>query len=138
MHTHSKWGTIFSQAGKEIAALGTTHADNFYGSIPCTPALTKQQIKENYEKNTGVQIVNTFKERNIDPIAIPGVVVTNHAPFAWGNTPQKAVENAAVLEYCAEMAYYTLDMNPKAKMSQYILDKHYLRKHGKDAYYGQK
>lgn len=138
VHTHSKWGTIFSQAGKAIPALGTTHADNFYGDIPCTPALTKQQVTGEYEKQTGVQIVNTFKELELDYIAIPGVVVTNHAPFTWGKDAMKAVENAAVLEYCAEMAYYALEINPQAKMSKYILDKHYLRKHGKDAYYGQK
>lgn len=138
VHTHSKWGTIFSQAGKAIPYLGTTHADNFYGDIPITPALSKVQVTGEYEKQTGVQIVNTFKEQSIDPIAIPGVVITNHAPFAWGNDAMKAVENAAVLEYCGEMAYYTLDINPQAKMSKYILDKHYLRKHGKGAYYGQK
>lgn len=138
VHTHSKWGTIFSQAGTAIPALGTTHADNFYGDIPCTPALTEQQVKENYEKNTGIQIVTTFDELEINPTEIPGVVITNHAPFTWGKNAMKAVENAAVLEYCAEMAYYSLDINNDAKMSKYILDKHYLRKHGKDAYYGQK
>jgi L-ribulose-5-phosphate 4-epimerase len=138
VHTHSKWGTIFSQAGIKIPALGTTHADNFYGDIPCTPALTEQQDKENYEKNTGIQIVTTFDELELNPTEIPGVVITNHAPFTWGNNAKKAVENAAVLEYCAEMAYYSLDINHNAKMSKYILDKHYFRKHGKDAYYGQK
>lgn len=138
VHTHSKWGTIFSQAGKSIPALSTTHADNFYGDIPITPALSKEQVTGEYERQTGIQIVNTFKKKNIDPIAVPGVVVINHAPFAWGKNAMKAVENAAVLEYCAEMVYYALDINPQAKMSKYILDKHYLRKHGKDAYYGQK
>lgn len=137
VHTHSKWGTIFSQAGKAIPALGTTHGDNFYGDIPCTPALTKSQVKGEYEKQTGLQIVNTFKEQKIDHLAVPAVVVANHAPFAWGRNAMKAVENAAVLEYCAEMAYYTLDINPDAKINKYILDKHYMRKHGKDAYYGQ-
>lgn len=138
VHTHSKWGAIFSQVGTAIPALGTTHADNFYGDIPCTPALTEQQVKENYEKNTGIQIVKTFDELEINPTEIPGVVITNHAPFTWGKNAMKAVENAAVLEYCAEMAYYSLDINNDAKMSKYILDKHYLRKHGKDAYYGQR
>ncbi len=138
VHTHSKWGTIFSQAETPIPPLGTTHADNFYGEIPCTPPLSKEQVTGEYERQTGVQIINTFKENEIDHIAIPGVLVANHAPFAWGNDPLKAVENAAVLDYCAEMAYYTLDVNPQSKMSKYILDKHYLRKHGKDAYYGQK
>ena len=137
VHTHSKWGTIFSQAGMPVKALGTTHADNFHGDIPCTPPLTKQQVKGEYERQTGIQIVNTFKELKIDHNAVPGVRITNHAPFAWGKYPAKAVENAAVLEYCAEMAYYTFSMNPDANMSSYILDKHYLRKHGKDAYYGQ-
>lgn len=137
VHTHSKWGTIFSQAGKAIPALGTTHADNFYGDIPCTPALSKAQVKENYERNTGIQIVNMFKEQGLDHIAIPGVVIINHAPFTWGKDAMKAVENAAVLEYIAEMAYYTLHINPKAKLNKDILDKHYFRKHGKGAYYGQ-
>lgn len=137
VHTHSKWGTIFSQAGMAIPALGTTHADNFYGDIPCTPALSKSQIEGEYEKETGLQIIDTFKKQGIDPLSVPGVVVTNHAPFSWGKSPDKAAENAAVLEYVAEMSYYTLDLNPDAKMGKYILDKHYLRKHGKDAYYGQ-
>ena len=138
VHTHSKWGTIYSQAGKSIPALGTTHADNFYGEIPCTPALSEDQVKNEYEKQTGLQIVDTFNEKAVDYLAIPGVVVTNHAPFTWGKDAVKAVENAAVLEYCAEMAYYALDINKDAKMSNYILDKHYLRKHGRNAYYGQK
>lgn len=138
VHTHSKWGTIWSQAGCSIPALGTTHADNFYGDIPCTPALTREQIRTDYEKNTGKIIVETFDEKNIDPTAIGGVVVTNHAPFAWGANANKAVENAAVLEYIAEMAYYTLQLNEDATMKKAILDKHYLRKHGKNATYGQK
>lgn len=138
VHTHSKWGTIFSQAGKPIPPLGTSHADNFYGEIPCTPPLSKEQVKGEYERQTGVQIINTFREKEIDHIAIPGVLVGGHTPFTWGRDPLKAVENAAVLEYCAETAYYTLNMNPDSGISKYILDKHYLRKNGEDAYYGQK
>jgi len=138
VHTHSKWGTIWSQAGVEIPYLGTTHADNFYGNIPCTRALTDEEINGAYEKETGNVIVKTFKDKNIDPNNIPGVVITNHAPFTWGKTAAKAVENAVVLEYVAEMAYYTLDLNDKATMRQTILDKHFLRKHGANAYYGQK
>ena len=95
VHTHSKWGTIFSQAGMPIPALGTTHADNFYGDIPCTPALTKAQVKGDYERQTGLQIVNTFKEQNIDHIAVPAVLVTNHAPFAWGNSAMTVFEGTA-------------------------------------------
>jgi L-ribulose-5-phosphate 4-epimerase len=137
VHTHSKWGTIWSQAGVEIPYLGTTHADNFYGNIPCTRALTDDEINGKYEKETGNVIVKTFEEKQINPNNVPGVVITNHAPFAWGKTAAKAVENAVVLEYVAEMAYYTLDLNKDAEMRKTILDKHFLRKHGANAYYGQ-
>jgi L-ribulose-5-phosphate 4-epimerase len=138
VHTHSKWATIFSQAKKEIPYLGTTHVDNFYGSIPVTPSLTKKQVKKEYERETGLQIINTFKDKKINPLDVPAVLVANHAPFTWGKTAHKAVENAAVLEYAAEMAYYTKSLEPKAGMDDFLLDKHYLRKHGKDTYYGQK
>ncbi len=137
VHTHSKWDTIFAQAEKSIPALGTTHADNFHGDIPCTKSLSQAQVEGDYEKETGIQIVKIFKEQDIEPIGIPGVVVANHAPFTWGTTPDKAVENAAVLEFVAEMAYYTLNINPNANINQFILDKHYLRKYGKNASYGQ-
>ncbi len=136
VHTHSKWATIWSQAGKAAPALGTTHADSFYGSVPVTRPLTEQEIKGEYEKETGKVIIERFK--NVDHKNVPGVLVNNHGPFTWGDTPEKAVENSAVLEYICEMAYYTLEINRQAEMPQCLLDKHFLRKHGKDAYYGQK
>lgn len=136
VHTHSPWATAWAQAGKTIPALGTTHADYFYGPIPCTRKLTQQEIETTYEAETGNVIVETFI--NLDPNAIPGVVVNNHAPFAWGKSPDEAVHNAKVLEEVAKMAYHTLQLNPLATIDQFLLDKHYLRKHGKNAYYGQK
>jgi L-ribulose-5-phosphate 4-epimerase len=138
VHTHSKWATIWSQAGRDVPALGTTHADHFYGGIPVTRCLTDAEIASAYEKKTGTVIIETFRERKIDSQAVSAVLVQNHGPFAWGDTPEKAVENAAVLEYVSEMAYYSLDINDEAQMQQTLLDKHYLRKHGKNAYYGQK
>jgi L-ribulose-5-phosphate 4-epimerase len=136
VHTHSKWATIWSQAGKPVPALGTTHADSFYGSIPVTRPMTGQEINGEYEKETGKVIIELFN--NTDARNIPGVLVNNHGPFTWGDTPGKAVENSAVLEYICEMAYYTLEVNKQAEMPKSLLDKHFLRKHGKDAYYGQK
>jgi len=137
VHTHSKWATIWAQAGRDVPALGTTHADHFHGAIPATRPLTDEEIAEAYEKRTGSVIIETYRERGIDPHAICAVLVQNHGPFTWGDTPEKAVENAAVLEYVCEMAYYSLDINDQAQMGQVLLDKHYLRKHGKNAYYGQ-
>jgi L-ribulose-5-phosphate 4-epimerase len=137
VHTHAKWATIWAQAMRPIPFLGTTHADNFYGDIPVTRKLTAQEIEHAYEVETGNIIVETFTSQRISPLDVPGVVVANHGPFTWGQSAQKAVENAAVLEYVAEMAYYTLDINPQAAMDQSLLDKHFLRKHGKNAYYGQ-
>lgn len=136
VHTHSSWATAWSQAGKSIPALGTTHADYFYGPVPCTRKLTQQEIETAYEMETGHVIVETFQ--NFDPNAVPGVLVNNHAPFAWGKTPGDAVHNAKVLEEVAQMAYHTLQINPSATIDQFLLDKHYFRKHGKYAYYGQK
>jgi L-ribulose-5-phosphate 4-epimerase len=136
VHTHSSWATAWSQAGESIPALGTTHADYFYGPVPCTRKLTQQEIETAYEIETGHVIVETFQ--NFDPYAVPGVLVNNHAPFTWGKTPGDAVHNAKVLEELAQMAYYTLQINPSATIDQFLLDKHYFRKHGKDAYYGQK
>jgi L-ribulose-5-phosphate 4-epimerase len=136
VHTHSSWATAWSQAGESIPALGTTHADYFYGPVPCTRKLTQQEIETAYEIETGHVIVETFQ--NFDPNAVPGVLVNNHAPFTWGKTPGDAVHNAKVLEELAQMAYYTLQINPSATIDQFLLDKHYFRKHGKDAYYGQK
>lgn len=138
VHTHSTNAVAFAQAGMAIPALGTTHADCFYGDIPCTRELTEVEVAEAYEQNTGKVIIETIEKRNIDPMAIPGIVVKNHGPFAWGKSPADAVYNAVVLEKVAEMDIKTLALNPKAEIKQYVLDKHYLRKHGPKAYYGQK
>jgi len=136
VHTHSTWATIFAQAGKAIPALGTTHADYFHGQIPCSRALSPEQIAGEYERETGYVIEETFG--NGDPMATPGVIVKNHGPFTWGETAKKAVENALVLEEVAKMAYHTLQLNPETPtLPQGLLDKHYLRKHGENAYYGQ-
>jgi L-ribulose-5-phosphate 4-epimerase len=135
VHTHSEWATSWAQAGRSIPALGTTHADYFYGSIPCTRTLTREEVENNYEFETGRVIVETFQ--NLDPLAIPGVLVQGHAPFAWGISPDNAVHNAVVLEQVAKMAHHTLILNPKDPIDQFLLDKHYLRKHGANAYYGQ-
>ncbi len=135
VHTHSHWATAWAQAGRPIPALGTTHADYFYGDVPCTRRLTKQEVERAYEAETGKVIVETFK--GIDPMAIPGVIVANHAPFTWGENPDKAVHNARVLEEVAKMAFHTLQLNPQASIDSFLLDKHFLRKHGKNAYYGQ-
>ncbi|MGC4033047.1 MAG: L-ribulose-5-phosphate 4-epimerase [Tepidisphaeraceae bacterium] len=138
VHTHSTVGTSFAQAGREIPCLGTTHADNFYGTIPCTREMTPAEIQSDYELNTGKVIVERFESAKLDPLDIPGVLVLGHAPFAWGKTPAKAVENAIVLEFTAQMAMNAFALNPNAKpISQVLLDKHFLRKHGKGAYYGQ-
>ena len=135
VHTHSSWATSWAQAGKSIPALGTTHADYFYGPIPCTRKLTNEEVEKGYEIETGNVIVETFEE--LDPDAIPGVVINNHGPFSWGTDANNAVHNAKVLEEVAKMAYRSLQLNPNAEIDQYLLDKHYNRKHGKDAYYGQ-
>ena len=135
VHTHSRWATIFSQMGRDIPALGTTHADAFYGSVPCTRKLTPQEISGNYEEETGNVIVETFRDRKV--MDIPSVLVHSHGPFSWGKNPQKAVENAVVLEEVAMMAWHTLAMNSNADFQQELLDKHYFRKHGAGAYYGQ-
>lgn len=136
VHTHAPWTVTFAQAGKSIPALGTTHADYFYGAIPCTRPLTKEEIEGAYEKETGNVIVETIGSQ--DPMAIPGIVVHSHGPFSWGTSPDNAVYNAVVMERVAEMAYHTLSLNPLIpSMPQDLLDKHYLRKHGEHAYYGQ-
>lgn len=136
VHTHSVWGVTFAQAGMSVPALGTTHADYFYGDIPCTRSLTAEEIEEAYELNTGNVIVETIGDK--DPMAVPGIVVRNHGPFAWGKTPAGSVYNAVVLEKVAEMAYKTMTLNPGVERApQYLLDKHYFRKHGANAYYGQ-
>jgi L-ribulose-5-phosphate 4-epimerase len=122
----------------DIPALGTTHADYFYGGIPCTRALTEQEVDEAYELNTGKVICETIMERGYDPMAVPAIVVRNHGPFSWGKDAAASVYHAVVMEKVAEMAMKTLQLNPHAAMPQYILDKHYSRKHGPNAYYGQK
>ncbi len=137
VHTHSKWATIWSQARRSIPALGTTHADNFYGEIPVTRLMTLEEIQGGYELETGKVIVETFIASGLDPLMIQSVLVANHGPFSWGKNTGKAVENAVVLEYVAEMAYFSLNLNQDAVLQQALLDKHYLRKHGKNAYYGQ-
>lgn len=136
VHTHSEWATSWAQAGIPIPALGTTHADYFYGDIPCTRKLTEKEILENYEVETGNVIVEAFK--SIDPSAIPSVIVNGHGPFSWGTDAHNAVHNAVVLEQVAKMAHHTLTMNDVKSIDQYLLDKHYMRKHGPNAYYGQK
>lgn len=139
VHTHSKFATSFAQAGKPIPALGTTHADFAYGEIPCTRSLTETEINSAYEKNTGVVIAEHFMNNKLVANAIPGVLVHSHGVFAWGNSPEKASVNAATLEIVAEMAHHTLMINSEIqKIDQFLLDKHYNRKHGANAYYGQK
>lgn len=136
VHTHSRFATIFSQAGRGIPALGTTHADDFNGEIPCTRKMTPEEIHGEYEAETGRVIIERFKE--LDANEIPGVLVYSHGPFAWGRTPSSAVHNAVVLEEVAFMAYHDLLLSPNLPpMQQELLDRHYQRKHGKNAYYGQ-
>lgn len=138
VHTHSSFAVSWAQAERDLPCLGTTHADHFYGSIPVTRRMQPEEIRQAYEHNTGVVIVECFRERGLDPMSIPAVLVAGHGPFTWGETPEKAVENANVLEYVARMAAHTHLINPSARrVDQSLLDKHFLRKHGPDAYYGQ-
>lgn len=134
-HTHSRWATIYSQAGMNVPILGTTHADAFYGDVPCTRKMTEAEIAGEYELETGKVIVETFEK--LDPMAIPGVLVNSHGPFTWGKDCKKAVEHAVILEEVAMMAWHTMAMNPQVSFQQALADKHYLRKHGAGAYYGQ-
>ena len=134
-HTHSTCAVAFAQAGRPVPALGTTHADYFYGEVPCTRALTAEEVVEAYEANTGKVIVETFEGR--DYAAVPGAVVRGHGPFTWGRDAAESVYHAVVLEEDAKMALATLSLNPDAALEPYVLDKHYLRKHGENAYYGQ-
>ena len=136
VHTHSRWATSFAQAGVGIAPLGTTQGDYFYGEIPCTRLMTPEEIDGEYEKKTGNVIVETFQKMN--PAAIPAVLVHSHGPFTWGEDAVEAVHNAVVLEKIAFMNFHALQLNPaQTRMQQELLDKHYLRKHGANAYYGQ-
>lgn len=139
VHTHSPWAVSFAQAGVDIPAAGTTHADTFYGDIPATSLMTEAEINGAYELETGNVIVKTFEDRFIDPNEVPAVLVQDHGPFVWGPNAEKAVYNSVVLEEVAQMAYHTMMLNPhNVHISQTLLDKHYLRKHGANAYYGQK
>lgn len=138
VHTHSRMAASFAQAGRDIPAFGTTHGDYFYGDIPCTRKMTPTEIGGSYELETGNVIIEELTRRGIDPMEIPAALVHSHGPFAWGTDPFNAVHNAVVLEECACMAFNTLALAPAAeRMQQELLDKHYLRKHGKNAYYGQ-
>ncbi len=137
VHTHSQWATSFAQAGMGLRPLGTTHADYFYGEIPCTREMTAQEITGEYEKETGKVIIEAFM--GTDPMEIPAALVKSHGVFAWGSSAAEAVHNAVVLEEIAAMNYRSLSLNPTlSDMQQVLLDKHYLRKHGKNAYYGQR
>ncbi len=137
VHTHSPWATSFAQAGKPVMAFGTTHADYYYGDIPCTRKMSREEVEGEYEKETGNVIVEAFK--NIDPMQVPGVLVNMHGPFTWGTDPDNAVHNSVVLEEVAKMAYNTIQLTPGiGQMDKTLLDKHFLRKHGANAYYGQK
>ncbi len=139
IHTHSTYATAFAQANRPIPCYGTTHADSFYGDIPITRPLTSAEIRGDYELNTGKVIEECFQTGAIDVTAVPGVLVASHAPFAWGPSPEKALENAIVLEQVALMAILTQQLNPAVQpVPKVLLDKHYLRKHGPGAYYGQK
>ncbi len=138
VHTHSTHAVVFAQAGMEIPPLGTTHADYFYGAVPVSRGLTQEEVQEAYERNTGRVIVETVKATGKPPLAVPGVLVRHHGPFTWGKDPAEAVYHSVVLEEIAEMAWKTRLLNPEAALPSYVLEKHYQRKHGPRAYYGQK
>lgn len=141
VHTHSRWATIFSQSGRDLPAFGTTHADHFHGAVPCTRALRPDETggePGHYEAETGAVIIETFRERSIDPSEVQAALVRSHGPFTWGASPEKAVENAVVLEELAFMAWHNLALDPGLPpIDQSLLDRHYCRKHGSTAYYGQ-
>ena len=139
VHTHSTHAVAWAQARRDIPAFGTTHADYFYGPVPCARELTPEEIEEDYEKNTGKVIIETFRTRGIDPVHVPGVLCASHGPFTWGKDAAQAVYHAVVLEEVAKMALLTCQINPNAEPApQHVLDKHFMRKHGPNAYYGQK
>lgn len=138
VHTHSRHATIWSQAGLDLPAWGTTHADYFYGTVPCTRLMNQDEIEGDYEHETGEVIIETFTQRDIDPMQVPAVLVHSHGPFAWGSDAADAVHNAVVLEECAYMGIFSRQLMPEIdSMQRALLDKHYLRKHGETAYYGQ-
>lgn len=136
VHTHSEWATSWAQACRSIPAYGTTHADNFYGELPCTRQLTKDEVEGEYEKNTGLVITECFE--TLDPMAVPGVLVAGHGPFTWGKNPEDAVKNSVIAEELAKMAFRTQVLGNDKIIDEFLLNKHYNRKHGKNAYYGQK
>lgn len=139
VHTHSPWATIMAQIGMDIVPCGTTHADTFYGDIPCTPPLTKDQIHGDYELETGCAIVETLFRKGINPEYTPACLVISHGPFTWGATPDEAVKNSVILELVCDLAWHTLQVQfGNGRMQQDLLDKHFFRKHGENAYYGQK
>ena len=139
VHTHSPYAVAWAQAGRDNPSYGTTHADYFYGAVPCARHLTKEELDEDYEKNTGKIIIDTFTDRGIDPVAVPGVICHSHGPFTWGKDAAQAVYHAVVLEEVAKMALLTRQVDSDAAPApQYLQDKHYMRKHGPNAYYGQK
>ncbi|MED3946092.1 L-ribulose-5-phosphate 4-epimerase [Priestia aryabhattai] len=137
-HTHSTWATIWAQAGLDVQAMGTTHADTFYGSVPCARFLTEKEVNDGYEVETGKVIIETFEKRGLDVLAVPGILLQGHGPFTWGKDAKSAVMNSVVLDEVSKMNFFTQKLNGLAeKLPQRILDKHYLRKHGQNAYYGQ-
>ncbi|RMA90857.1 L-ribulose-5-phosphate 4-epimerase [Priestia megaterium] len=137
-HTHSTWATIWAQAGLDVQAMGTTHADTFYGSVPCARFLTEKEVNDGYEAETGKVIIETFEERGLDVLAVPGILLQGHGPFTWGKDAKSAVMNSVVLDEVSKMNFFTQKLNGLAEeLPQRILDKHYLRKHGQNAYYGQ-
>lgn len=136
VHTHSKYATSWAQAGKSIPSIGTTHADYFHGEVPCTRDMKEDEIKNDYELNTGKVIIETFQ--NLDPVGTPAVLVKNHGPFVWGKDADEAVYHSTVLEYVAKMAFVSYQINPQLTMNPLLIEKHYSRKHGPNAYYGQK
>ncbi|EUJ46174.1 L-ribulose-5-phosphate 4-epimerase [Paenilisteria rocourtiae] len=139
VHTHSKWAVAWAQAKRDIPAYGTTHADTFYGRVPCTRELTDSEVSADYERETGNVIVSTFTERRLDPEATPGVIVSSHGPFTWGKTAKQAVEHSLILDEVADMAFVSEQLaHNLSSIPSFLLNKHYYRKHGENAYYGQK